>query len=194
MWPSARTGPSRLGRDRGGRAARGAQQRTHARARTVARCLSPGIANGLSRGEPPLERDQVLARGRDGSARGREPRRFRARLGERRGSLAFQRPARPAVHEFFRADTSDTRRIGGDRLGLALCRDIVESHAGEIGFETVQGAGSTFWFTRPAGPRREARGSARALVIEDAPTAAAFLVESAEELRRLVAQSIGADS
>jgi signal transduction histidine kinase/DNA-binding response OmpR family regulator len=80
--------------------------------------------------------------------------------------------------KFFRVDTSDTRRIGGTGLGLALCREIVESHAGEIGFETVQGAGSTFWFTLPTGSRREASGSNRVLVIEDDPTAAAFLVES----------------
>lgn len=80
--------------------------------------------------------------------------------------------------KFFRVDSSDTRRIGGTGLGLALCREMIEAHAGEIGVDTVEGSGSSFWFTLPAGVRQDASGSARILVIEDDPTAANFLVES----------------
>jgi signal transduction histidine kinase len=52
--------------------------------------------------------------------------------------------------KFFRVDTSAAREIRGTGLGLALVKEIVEAHSGTVGFDSVEGHGSRFWFKLPA--------------------------------------------
>jgi signal transduction histidine kinase len=56
---------------------------------------------------------------------------------------------------FYQVDNMYQHKSGGTGLGLAICKGIVESQNGSIWFNSIEGQGTTFYFTIPLTPVRE---------------------------------------
>ena len=113
------------------------------------------IGNAEKFSEQPRRRDRGLTRERRGD-RGRGLRHRSRHRHPRRGARAS------IFDRFYQVDASSTRRFGGAGLGLALAKELVTLHDGEIAVDSAEGRGSTFTVRLPLAPtRRRRRGRRR---------------------------------
>ena len=95
---------------------------------------------------------------------------------------------------FSQADAHIQARYGGNGLGLAISKQLVELLGGEMDFESEAGQGSRFWFRLPlqAGdaPARSALGDQVPAPMHTAAVAWRFLVVDDHPINRLLVKQV----
>ena len=112
--------------------------------------------------------------------------------------IGFDAAQREAIFgRFQQADGTITRRFGGSGLGLAICSELVTAMGGELGCQSTNGMGATFWFTVPLlEVRTEAAGDAMSSPEESRRPGQILVVDDNPTNRRvaeLMLQTVGVD-
>ena len=92
--------------------------------------------------------------------------------------LLFQR--------FAQVGDSTQRRFGGNGLGLAISRNLVEAMGGTIGVDTRVGAGSTFWFAIPYVETKPRAAEAPRVAADKASCARVLVAEDNEMIQEII--------
>lgn len=74
---------------------------------------------------------------------------------------------------FVQADSSTTRRYGGTGLGLVICRELIETMGGTLGFHSEAGVGTSITFSLPVATRLREQAESTPATTELAPAPAA---------------------
>ncbi|MEI7614041.1 MAG: response regulator [Betaproteobacteria bacterium] len=93
---------------------------------------------------------------------------------------------------FSQADSSTTRKYGGTGIGLAICKQLTELMGGDIGLESTENQGSTFWFTLRLEKQTEVKRLHMAPSPEKLDAARVLVVEVDDTNRKLMAALLAA--
>jgi PAS domain S-box-containing protein len=96
--------------------------------------------------------------------------------------------------KFSQGDASTTRRFGGTGLGLTIAKQLSEMMGGEIGVESVEGKGTTFWFTAcfNAGTEEGTEPSVVAPLVADIRGTSILVVDDNETNRQVLTAQLHA--
>jgi len=89
--------------------------------------------------------------------------------------------------KFYRVDSSLTREIGGTGLGLSICKSIIELLGGQVGVDSVQDEGSTFWFELPLASDKHVRTPTLEGPL-GSPGGRILVVDNSEDVANLIAK------
>ncbi|QUD87265.1 hybrid sensor histidine kinase/response regulator [Phenylobacterium montanum] len=91
---------------------------------------------------------------------------------------------------FSQIDASNTREHGGAGLGLAISKGLTEMMGGDIGVESGEGRGSTFWFTVAAPAVQLETVAGEAPQVLDIPPMRVLIVDDVAANRELVSHML----